>query len=70
MKRLVLASRIPEKVLNNFCDHCDSISGLHDDTKWAETRDTILSTFGARYSKSLFTFESDAHYQWFLLRYT
>lgn len=66
---VVNVSSIPEKLLNKFCDYCDSIAGLDDDEKWKEVRDTELAKCNATYFKSKITFESEAHYQWFLLRW-
>ena len=66
----VYVGSIPEKVLNHLCDYCDSMAGLDDDDKWREIRDSELQKCNATYFKNTITFESDAHYQWFLLRWT
>jgi len=61
-------SYMPDTVILNLRDHCDSMSG-NDEELWLEIRNAELQKFNAIYQDRVLTFESTAHYQWFLMRW-
>lgn len=61
-------SYIPDTVIMNFREHCNKISG-DDDKLWLEIRNTELQKYNGIYRDCAITFESQAHYEWFLMRW-
>jgi len=68
----VKIKNIPSDILNNFCDHCDIIAGLENETSWTIARDEALAKDNATFIRTelKLAFKSEECCTMFLLRWS